>query len=73
MKAIGFQLGDSHVDAEMGIGAAASGAPVPLVRTPGPPGIGPAVRPACRWLGTAKPAPGGGAQRERRRGPWARR
>ena len=34
-------------------------------------GSEPAVRPACRWLGTAKPAPGGVAHRERRRGPLA--
>ena len=32
--------------------------------------FGPATHQAWRWLGTAKPAPGGVAQRERRRGFW---
>ena len=50
-----------------GLEATASGA---LVRTPVPSGVEPAVRPACRWLGMAKPDPGGVAQRERRRGFW---
>ena len=57
-----------------GIGATVSdglGAPVLLVRTPVPPGIGPAVRPAYRWLGTAKPVPGGVPVGLRRRGPMA--
>ena len=51
-----------------GLEATASGA---LVRTPVPWGVEPAVGPACRWLGMAKPAPGGVAQRKRRRGPVA--
>ena len=50
-----------------GLEATASGA---LVRTPVPSGVEPAVRPTCRWLGMAKPDPGGVAQRERRRGFW---
>ena len=68
MKAIGFQFGDSLVDAEMGIGAASSGAPVPLVRTSWPPGVGPATHQGCRSLGIGNFAPGGVAQWERRRG-----
>ena len=47
VKVIGFQLGDSLVDAEMGIGATHQG---------------------CRSLGKGNFAPGGVAQRERRRG-----
>ena len=52
----------------MGIGAAASGAPVPLVRTSWPPGVGPATHQGCRSLGMGNFAPGGVAQWERRRG-----
>ena len=53
-----------------GLEATTLEAPIPLVRTSWPPGVGPAVRPTCRWLGMAKPDPGGVAQRERRRGFW---
>ena len=52
----------------MGIGAAASEAPVPLVRTSWPPGVGPATHQGCRSLGKGNFALGGVAQRERRRG-----